>query len=51
MWFDEAKGEFARTSVELRLVFGLSGLFVVGYVLFGGPLGTAAEAAAKTLFN
>ncbi len=51
MWFDEAKGEFARTSVELRLVFGLSGFFVVGYVLFGGPLGTAAEAAAKTLFN
>jgi NADH-quinone oxidoreductase subunit N len=51
MWFDEAKGEFARTSIELRLVFGLSGLFVVGYVLVGGPLGTAAEAAAKTLFN
>ncbi|QLF70116.1 NADH-quinone oxidoreductase subunit NuoN [Peteryoungia desertarenae] len=51
MWFDEAKGEFARTSGELRLVFGLCGLFVVGYVLFGGPLGTAAEAAAKTLFN
>ena len=51
MWFDEAKGEFARTSIELRLVFGLSGFFVVGYVLFGGPLGTAAEAAAKTLFN
>ena len=51
MWFDEAKGEFARTAGELRLVFGLSGLFVVGYVVFGGPLGTAAEAAAKTLFN
>lgn len=51
MWFDEAKGEFTRIAGELRLVFGLSGLFVVGYVLFGGPLGTAAEAAAKTLFN
>ncbi|UJW73330.1 NADH-quinone oxidoreductase subunit NuoN [Rhizobium sp. SL42] len=51
MWFDEAKGEFARTAGELRLVFGLSGLFVVGYVVFGGPLGAAAEAAAKTLFN
>ncbi|MFA7414162.1 MAG: NADH-quinone oxidoreductase subunit NuoN [Rhizobium sp.] len=50
MWFDEAKVEFSRIAGELRLVFGLSGLFVVGYVLFGGPLGTAAEAAAKTLF-
>ena len=51
MWFDEARGEFSRIAGELRLVFGLSGLFVVGYVLVGGPLGTAAEAAAKTLFN
>lgn len=50
MWFDEAKGEFARISGELRLVFGLSGLFVVGYVLFGGPIGTAASAAAKSFF-
>ncbi|MGV8939652.1 MAG: NADH-quinone oxidoreductase subunit NuoN [Allorhizobium sp.] len=50
MWFDEATGEFSRTAGELRLVFGLSGLFVLGYVLFGGPIGTAAEAAAKTLF-
>lgn len=51
MWFDEAKGEFTRIPGELRLFFGLSGLFVIGYVLIGGPLGTAAEAAAKTLFN
>ncbi|TCL70425.1 NADH-quinone oxidoreductase subunit NuoN [Rhizobium sp. BK251] len=50
MWFDEAKGEFARVSGELRLVFGLSGLFVVAYVLFGGPIGGAAELAAATLF-
>jgi NADH-quinone oxidoreductase subunit N len=50
MWFDEAKGEFARTAGELRLVFGLSGLFVLGYVLIGGPLGNAAEAAARTFF-
>ncbi|MBP1882647.1 MULTISPECIES: NADH-quinone oxidoreductase subunit NuoN [Sinorhizobium] len=50
MWFDEAKGEFARTAGELRLVFGLSGLFVLGYVLIGGPLGSAAEAAARTFF-
>ncbi|MCA1439124.1 NADH-quinone oxidoreductase subunit NuoN [Ensifer sp. IC4062] len=50
MWFDEAKGEFARTAGELRLVFGLSGLFVLGYVLIGGPLGSAAEVAARTFF-
>jgi NADH-quinone oxidoreductase subunit N len=50
MWFDEAKGEFARISGELRLVFGLSGLFVVAYVLFGGQIGTAASAAAKSFF-
>jgi len=50
MWFDEATGEFTRIAGELRLVFGLSGLFVVGYVLFGGPIGTAAEAAAQSLF-
>jgi len=50
MWFDEAKGEFARTSGVLRLVFGLSGLFVAGYVLIGGPLGAAAEAASASFF-
>jgi NADH-quinone oxidoreductase subunit N len=50
MWFDEARGEFGRTSGELRLVFGASGLFVTAYVLFGGPLGTAATAAAKAFF-
>ncbi|WP_242222237.1 NADH-quinone oxidoreductase subunit NuoN [Shinella zoogloeoides] len=50
MWFDEPTGEFARTSGELKLVFGLSGLFVLGYVLIGGPIGNAAEAAARTFF-
>ncbi|SIP89412.1 NADH dehydrogenase subunit N [Rhizobium sp. RU35A] len=50
MWFDAATGEFGRISGELRLVFGLSGLFVTAYVLFGGPVGSAAEAAAKAFF-
>nr|WP_314094660.1 NADH-quinone oxidoreductase subunit NuoN [uncultured Shinella sp.] len=50
MWFDEPTGEFARTAGELKLVFGLSGLFVLGYVLIGGPIGNAAEAAARTFF-
>jgi len=50
MWFDEPKGEFARVPGELRLVFGLSGLFVTAYVLFGGPMGDAANAAARSFF-
>ncbi|HEV7435758.1 MAG TPA: NADH-quinone oxidoreductase subunit NuoN [Pseudorhizobium sp.] len=50
MWFDEATGEFARIAGELRLVFGLSGLFVTAYVIFGGPVGSAANAAAKSFF-
>jgi NADH-quinone oxidoreductase subunit N len=50
MWFDEPKGEFARTSGELRLIFGLSGLFVTAYVLIGGPIGLAANAAARSFF-
>lgn len=50
MWFDQATGEFARIAGELRLVFGLSGLFVTAYVIFGGPIGTAANAAAKSFF-
>ncbi|CCM75225.1 NADH-quinone oxidoreductase subunit NuoN [Rhizobium mesoamericanum] len=50
MWFDEATGEFARVSGSLRLVFGLSGLFVLAYVFIGGPIGGAAELAAATLF-
>ncbi|SIP97549.1 NADH dehydrogenase subunit N [Rhizobium sp. RU20A] len=50
MWFDDPKGEFGRTAGELRLVFGLSALFVVGYILIGGPLGSAADVAARTFF-
>ncbi|MDX3929060.1 MAG: NADH-quinone oxidoreductase subunit NuoN [Shinella sp.] len=50
MWFDPATDEFARTAGELKLVFGISGLFVTAYVLIGGPIGAAAEAAARTFF-
>ncbi|MCM2451540.1 NADH-quinone oxidoreductase subunit NuoN [Agrobacterium vitis] len=51
MWFDDAKIEFAATSGTLRVDFGLSGLFVIAYVLIGGPIGSAASAAAATLFR
>lgn len=50
MWFDDAKDEFTRTAGSLRLVFGLSGLFVIAYVIFGGVIGGAADLAAATLF-
>ena len=50
MWFDEPVGGFQPMSVELRAVLGLSGAFVLFYVLIGGPIGEMAEAAAKTFF-
>jgi NADH-quinone oxidoreductase subunit N len=50
MWFDEPVGAFVPVAGELRLVLGASGLLVLFYVLIGGPVGTFAEAAAKTFF-
>ena len=50
MWFDQGEGEFARTSGELKLVFGLSSLFLIAYIVIGGWLGAAADAAAKSFF-
>jgi NADH-quinone oxidoreductase subunit N len=50
MWFDEPVGAFQPMSFELRTVLGLSGAFVLFYVLIGGPIGRMAEAAAKTFF-
>jgi NADH-quinone oxidoreductase subunit N len=50
MWFDEPAGSFVPMAGELRIVLGVSGAFVLFYVLIGGPIGTIAEAAAKTFF-
>jgi NADH-quinone oxidoreductase subunit N len=50
MWFDEPVGGFVPMAGELRLVLGLSGAFVLFYVLIGGPIGTIAQAAADSLF-
>ncbi len=50
MWFDQPAGAFEPMSGELRLVLGVSGAFVLFYVLIGGPIGRMAEAAAKTFF-
>ncbi|MNL70120.1 hypothetical protein D3C87_1950740 [compost metagenome] len=50
MWFDEAKGSFERPAGELKIVYALSGLFVVAFIVFGGALGNAVTVAAKTFF-
>ena len=50
MWFDEPVGGFVPMAGELRLVLGLSGAFVLFYVLFGGPIANMAEAASRTFF-
>jgi NADH-quinone oxidoreductase subunit N len=50
MWFDEAKSEFARVPGELRLVYALSGLFVVGYIVIAGMVNGAADVAAHSFF-
>ncbi|WP_137153653.1 NADH-quinone oxidoreductase subunit NuoN [Rhizobium sp. FKL33] len=50
MWFDAPAAEMARAPGALKLVYGLSGLIVIGYLLVGGPIGAAAEAAAAALF-
>ena len=50
MWFDEPAGGFEPMAGELRLVLGVSGAFVLFYVLVGGPISDVAEAAARTFF-
>jgi len=51
MWFDEPSAEFVPMAMELRLVLWAAALFIFPVYLFiGGPLFTAAEAAARTFF-
>jgi NADH-quinone oxidoreductase subunit N len=50
MWFDEPAGAFQPMAGELRLVLGVSGAFVLFYVLIGGPIGDMAQAAASAYF-
>jgi NADH-quinone oxidoreductase subunit N len=49
-WFDEPAGGFQPMSVELRVVLGAAGAFVLLYVLpwIGGTVGEAAAAAAQS---
>lgn len=50
MFFDEAAPGFEKMSGELRVTLGASGIFVLGLVVFIGPVREIAENAAKSLF-
>jgi NADH-quinone oxidoreductase subunit N len=50
MYFDEPAPDLAPMRPELRLVLGVTGLFVLLFGAYPGPLVDAAEAAAKSLF-
>jgi NADH-quinone oxidoreductase subunit N len=50
MYFDEPAPAFLREPGEVRLVYVLSGLFVMGFVLFARPLIALAQSAAGALF-
>ncbi|AXS40399.1 NADH-quinone oxidoreductase subunit NuoN [Breoghania sp. L-A4] len=50
MYFDEPEGSFVPMPGELKVVLGASGAFVLFFVVFAGPLVSAAETAAKTFF-
>jgi NADH-quinone oxidoreductase subunit N len=50
MYFDEPKGAIDPMRVELRAVLAVSGLFVILFFVYPGPLVSAASTAAKSLF-
>jgi NADH-quinone oxidoreductase subunit N len=50
MYFDEPESAFEPLSVELGAVLGISGILVIAFVVFAGPLVAAAGAAAHSLF-
>jgi NADH-quinone oxidoreductase subunit N len=50
MYFDEPKGAFEPMPGELRIVLGVSGVFILLFVFIAGPVGDAAAMAAKSIF-
>ncbi len=50
MYFDEPDGEFDPMAMELRVVLGVSGAFVIGFLIFAAPIIAAAGTAAASLF-
>jgi NADH-quinone oxidoreductase subunit N len=50
MYFDEPAAEFEPVPVELQTVLGISGVLVIGFVVFAAPLVGWAGTAAASLF-
>jgi len=50
MYFDEPAGGFEPMPVELRVVLGVSGAFVLLFIFVAGQVGEAAAMAAQTFF-
>jgi NADH-quinone oxidoreductase subunit N len=50
MYFDEPVGKFVPMAVELRVVLGISGAFILFFVFIAGQIGSIADVAAKTFF-
>jgi NADH-quinone oxidoreductase subunit N len=50
MYFDEPAGAFEPMPTELRVVLGVSGIFILFFVFIAGQIGSAADLAAKTFF-
>ncbi|MBN8996938.1 MAG: NADH-quinone oxidoreductase subunit NuoN [Rhizobiales bacterium] len=50
MYFDDPAPKLDPVAPELGAVLGLSGIFMIVFVVIAGPIGSAAELAAKTLF-
>ena len=50
MYFDDPAPKLDPVAPELGAVLGLSGIFMIVFVVIAGPIGSAAELAAKPLF-
>ena len=50
MYFDEPAEKFEPMPNELRVILGISGAFILFFVIVAGPIGGAAELAAQTFF-
>jgi NADH-quinone oxidoreductase subunit N len=50
MYMDEARPAFEAMAVPLRIVLGVTGIFVIFFFAYPAPIVAAAEAAARSLF-
>jgi NADH-quinone oxidoreductase subunit N len=50
MYFDEPGGAFEPVAAELQAVLAVSGILMLAFMVFAGPLVGAAAAAAASLF-